>query len=578
MTMSIDALYQDLLADLGDSEDTELYPWDSPSVAAAKVTRGTFLKKFRDNANTDAANAAALDTFLAVNRQCGEWQLKTESLLDEFLVGQFRYWTYRFFDGKASQPLVHSFDHVLRRGRNGPGASIGSPVKSFYTKLFDSRLTATSAGLHRAYTNYISKFPLWAEAEEKRRTLRGMPSVVVGNRLSFAPKYAYISRTTFSEPVLNMFCQLGVGAILEDQLKDFFGIDLAKQPEINRFLARISSLRDDMVTIDLKSASDSMANLMIHWALPQSFTLWLDLLRSPVSHVKGYGDINLNMVSTMGNGFTFPLQTALFSCVVAAAFDIDSMDRVDNPRTKNVFEQREPNWGVFGDDIVVPKRVASKVLRLLAILGFTVNSDKSFFEGHFRESCGFDAWKGVNVRGIYIKTLKTTQDRYTAINHVLEWSHRTGIPLPRTCGRLLRSVPKLLVPAWENVNVGVRLPYDVARLYTDVKRSKLGSYLYKRWVPKPERLRIDTDGEVIRTPRRYKPVGFNPMGLYLTFLAGHLENCEIRVKPNLVQFSLRTGVAPSWDQHPTAPSPYIGSGGGVGKKFPTLLRTVGSWV
>jgi hypothetical protein len=58
---------------------------------------------------------------------------------------------------------------------------------------------------------------------------------------------------------------------------------------------------------------------------------------------------------------------------------------------------------VFGDDIIVPERQVDVTLYLLQHLGFKVNASKTYSgpNSRFRESCGVDAYNGVDVTPSY---------------------------------------------------------------------------------------------------------------------------------------------------------------------------------
>jgi hypothetical protein len=572
------ALYLDLLQDLGLSygDDFIIEPWDNPSTAARKSLAKSFLKKFSDDIDQDACDKAALDKFLSVNSRCGTWQLKCETLQDVKLIEALKRHLVSFFHVDYAMPLVHSFSSILDDARCGPGSSVGSESTDFYTKLFDSKLSCTSAGLCRAYANYIKIYPLWSEAEETRRSSWGDSDIVEGNRLCFVPKDASISRSICVEPSLNMFFQLGLGRIIERRLKFYFGVDLSFQPDINRLLARSGSVDGDMVTIDLASASDSMSLLMVRELFPPDFVQWLEILRSKKSRYKNEW-IELNMLSTMGNGFTFPLQTVLFSCVVAAAHELDAKQRVDHPHgARRAISEFLPNWSVFGDDIICSQRVLGKVLRLLKLIGFEVNSNKTFFEGLFRESCGHDYFRGHDVRGVYCKSLSTPQDCYSLINLLNKWSSWQGITLPCTARRLLRSVPQIVVPPWENADCGVWIPERVLYLYKHKLRvSKNGSLLYKRHVPKQAFMRVED--EKIHVPRRSKPRRYNPAGLYLAFLNGSITNGKILTRPGKVRYVTKWAVAPNWSHHPTVRDPFKGPFGGPALERPELINIISAW-
>jgi hypothetical protein len=60
---------------------------------------------------------------------------------------------------------------------------------------------------------------------------------------------------------------------------------------------------------------------------------------------------------------------------------------------------------VYGDDIVVHSADAENAMHILESFGFVVNRDKSFVKGFFKESCGVDAFHGVDVTPVRFRTL-----------------------------------------------------------------------------------------------------------------------------------------------------------------------------
>jgi len=536
-------LFLDLLEDLSDAVPSfgrEPFPITSSSCFAASALARSFLKKFEDDATGDADSAAIAD-FHETNGQVGEWTLKLESSLDELLIGEFCQLVHQFTQPGNRRPLVFSLESILDRARMGPGSSVGARGDDFYTKLFSSPLTTTSEGLYDVYVNYVSQSGDWANAESFRSDHYGEARIVAGNRLSCVPKNVNISRTICTEPSLNMFYQLGLGDLLVDRLKSFFGIDLSVQQARNRDLAEDGSFdfkvnrhppKDGLVTIDLSKASDSIGLRMLERTFPRDFLAWLRLLRCKETEMPNGDKVQLNMVSTMGNGFTFPLQTMIFCCVVEAC------NRVCE------YPAERGSWGVNGDDIICGKFVAPYVNRLLALLGFTVNASKSFYEGPFRESCGADFFQGLPVRGVYIKSLKQPHSRYAVINQLNLWQVRQGLILPRTNKRLANSVKYLPVPLWENDDAGIRVPF---RLVKDMRVHKeLQSVIYKRWVPRPRYMTIGDDG-VISYPRFAKTRVYNPSGLLIAFLNGSIDHGRISLRQKQVKYHVKDGVAPSWD-------------------------------
>lgn len=69
---------------------------------------------------------------------------------------------------------------------------------------------------------------------------------------------------------------------------------------------------------------------------------------------------------------------------------------------------------VYGDDIIVPSEKWNLAMRILSDSGLPVNDKKSFFNGYFRESCGIDAFKGVNITPVRLRSLLTYDGRKLA--------------------------------------------------------------------------------------------------------------------------------------------------------------------
>lgn len=203
------------------------------------------------------------------------------------------------------------------------------------------------------------------------------------NHLSFVPKTAKTHRGIAVEPLLNTFIQKGIDAELRVHLKRA-GYDLSNQ-ERNQHLARIGSYNGTFATIDLSSASDSISISLVKALLPSSWFSLMDCTRSPAYETSD-GEFRYQKFVSMGNGFCFPLETLLFAAACRYVL------RNESVRTH----------AVYGDDIIVPSTVAPELLELLKFMGFTPNPDKTFLEGPFRESCGSDWYRGLDVRPVYL--------------------------------------------------------------------------------------------------------------------------------------------------------------------------------
>lgn len=245
---------------------------------------------------------------------------------------------------------------------------------------------STPPSISKASAKYgVSRFAWLAP----RWTLLHRKVLVVDGELAFVPKNYKTHRSIVMEPSLTGALQRSVGSVLKRKLYRA-GIDLTDQG-INRHRARLGSTGVDLCTLDLSRASDSIAYALVMELLPGDWFELLDSLRTPVVWHKKTR-FELEKFSSMGNGYTFELESLLF---YALAYAVAEHFGVRKDIT------------VYGDDIIVPHALALLLNEWLPVFGFQVNTDKSYYEGPFRESCGFDSFLGVDVRPFYLK------DRFT---------------------------------------------------------------------------------------------------------------------------------------------------------------------
>lgn len=330
--------------------------------------------------------------------------------------------TNRFFRRYRESPLlvdptIHTIFHSMARKissilgrfdyeawasrcRFGPGATdvVRGPRATIYDKL-GSQLSA-SADAAAAAVWVVNRHPAWLQARSGlgpfddgcyRPIELSDLTLARGNAITFVPKDARTDRAIAIEPHLNIFLQLGVGALIRERLRKA-GLDL-DDATANQRLAYIGSKYGSVSTIDLSSASDTIAREVVREFIPQPWFDIMDLIRSKTGTIKD-SDGNESLIhyqkfSSMGNGFTFELESLLFYAMALAVTETLGLD-LSLVR-------------VYGDDIVVPHGCEELLLKALGVLGFKTNREKSFFEGPFRESCGKDFYDGHDVRPIFLK-------------------------------------------------------------------------------------------------------------------------------------------------------------------------------
>lgn len=217
------------------------------------------------------------------------------------------------------------------------------------------------------------------------------------------PKSSDIDRVACKEPEINMFLQRSVGQHIRARLRRV-GINLNDQT-VNQQLAR-DALVNQSATIDLSAASDSISlQLVVNWLPPEWFLL-LNRLRVHKTEIDGTIH-ELSMFSSMGNGFTFELESLLFYALTRAIA---------------YFSGVRGRISVYGDDIIAPSRLAPRMARVFSWYGFKMNMKKSSWRGGFRESCGKHYYNGLEVTPFYVREPVTTLSGVIRLlNRLLVW-------------------------------------------------------------------------------------------------------------------------------------------------------------
>jgi len=277
--------------------------------------------------------------------------------------------------------------------RFGPGATtqVKRKISSARSKLGEK--FCCSEDLIPMARALLEQMPAWLPEGESDTVMVDID--IHPCRLSFVPKNAKTDRGICTEPSLNVMFQLGVGSYMTRRLLHF-GVDLLDQ-RCNKALAKWGSITGALATLDLSMASDLISREVVYHLLPPEWSDFLAYGRSSNAVVDGEV-VKLQKFSSMGNGFTFPLESLIFYALAKACCEY--------PETVSV----------YGDDIIVPTHRYAQVVRVLNAVGFVVNNDKSFASGPFRESCGGDYFSGTDIRPFYLKDRFSGQDAFSLHN------------------------------------------------------------------------------------------------------------------------------------------------------------------
>lgn len=258
---------------------------------------------------------------------------------------------------------VDNFDHMARvcYSHKALKRAVRNRYASWYAKRgFDISQSTADKLLYSRFSRYKGDVGFHIFSWK----LRQFCVITHGSRFSTVPKNNENRRPINIEPFGNIITQRAVGTHLRSEIARIFSIDLDDLASVHR--ERIKYVQD-IATIDLKNASDSVSRSLCKFLLPKSIFNAIDSTRSHM--VLGPdGEYHITKkISSMGNGFTFELMSLI----------LNALCRV-----------YDPSSSVFGDDIIIQREHARQLIDDLESVGFVVNEDKSFIDGPFRESCG----------------------------------------------------------------------------------------------------------------------------------------------------------------------------------------------
>jgi len=266
-------------------------------------------------------------------------------------------------------------------------------------------------------------------------------------RLMFVPKDFKKSRSICMEPTGFMYLQQAVLWVIERYLKQSKiakFVDLERQ-EANQEAAQYGSFTGRVDTIDLSSASDSVAWTLILAIMPPELLRHLAATRSNLVQISDNLSIEVAKFAPMGSALCFPTQCFVFAATIITVALIQALGRsLDDPTALigvdlaslmnySFGEMGDTRGGrfeppqIYGDDLCLDKRLTSNVVIALTAMGFTVNREKSFTgEDTFRESCGKYYSRGHDCSFILhsVKPLDEERIRVETLGSVIDLANR----------------------------------------------------------------------------------------------------------------------------------------------------------
>lgn len=355
--------------------------------ARCSLAATELLRKHSDLPTSIDKSAVAYESFFAAEEAC--------KVTNDRLRNRNDFAGLLFVASRKISNVLGDFapDELIEFAGWGPGSTVAIKRReASATNKFrqDAELTPALYRLLKPW--FRSQFPHWDTNFREYE----------GNKVITVPKNAKTDRIIAVEPSLNLYFQKGIGTMIRRRLHRF-GVDLNTQL-VNQELCALGSRTGSLATVDFSAASDTISYQLVLDLLPFNWFQVLDVLRSP----RGYVNkelIEYEKFSSMGNGFTFELESLVFWALAKACVP------ETHPNYKDIV--------VFGDDVIIPSDYVPLFDELCTFCGFTINRSKSFDSSYYRESCGVHYWNGVNITPIYNR-------HYLVKDEVMRFHNRVG--------------------------------------------------------------------------------------------------------------------------------------------------------
>lgn len=225
-------------------------------------------------------------------------------------------------------------------------------------------------------------------------------------RVVFVPKTLKAPRVIAVEPACMQYTQQSILSVLTSCLEKSHmtscHINFTRQ-DVNSSLALKSSMDGTFATLDLSEASDRVHYDLVKRMLRCSPILLgaIDACRSTSALLPCGKTIRLKKFASMGSALCFPIESMVFYTILIAR----EIRRLGLPLSAHSIDIVRRNVYVYGDDLILPTDGVSSASLGLSALGLKVNTNKSFSKGNFRESCGMDAFGGLDVTSVYVRRM-----------------------------------------------------------------------------------------------------------------------------------------------------------------------------
>jgi len=226
-------------------------------------------------------------------------------------------------------------------------------------------------------------------------------------KVCFVPKTASKPRVIAIEPVAMQYMQQAIADWIRPRIEMHCRYTAGhvnfRDQTVNSKFARSASRDGVYATLDMSDASDRVSCKRV-WSMLQSvpdFRRCVFATRSTRASIPGGLVRPLRKFASMGSAMCFPIEAMAFYIAIISSRIAHSGRR---PTPREIYLASREIY-VYGDDLIVPANETPSIISTLESFGFKVNTDKSFWTGKFRESCGSDYYDGEDVTPVYLRRM-----------------------------------------------------------------------------------------------------------------------------------------------------------------------------
>lgn len=327
---------------------------------------------------------AVIDAFTASEEEIAQVQLPPEG--DAWMDGARNIVTR----------VVSVLDPYRIQPRHGPGAV--ATGESVFEKTKFSRIYRKLEQIFPFTEWFVFNLSQVADSISDIRDLSLVDEPTA--KVVLVPKDSRGPRLISCEPLEIQWIQQGLGRALQDRIESCpltrGHVNFTDQT-VNRRLALAGSLGSGWVTLDMKEASDRVLCTLVE-RLFAGNSAFLDAVmasRSTSTRLPNGTVLPLKKFAPMGSSLCFPVESLIFYALSVSAIK----------QTGKSWREARNSVYVYGDDIIVRETDYTTLLQHLPLVGLLFNKQKCCTARSYRESCGCNAYFGVDVTPTRLKTV-----------------------------------------------------------------------------------------------------------------------------------------------------------------------------